>query len=75
VSTAFRRLVVMVALAPLVPLTAFVAGCGTGEPKLADAPAFKTAPDTEPPKIPGRKTASPYGGSKKYQEAMDRQNQ
>jgi len=62
----------MVALAPLIPLAALVSGCGTGEPKLADAPEFKAAPDTAPPSIPGRKTAAPYGASKKYQDAMNR---
>src|SRR4051794_39473114 len=71
VSTAFRRLVVMAGLA-LIPLAALVAGCGTGEPKLADAPEFKAAPEEKAQPIPGR--AATYGGSTKYKEAMDKQD-
>jgi hypothetical protein len=49
-----------------------LSGCSQPDnPPMAEAPAFKGEPVTEPPKIPGRKQA--YGASSKYQEAMERQ--
>jgi len=49
-------------------------GCsgGADNPKLAEAPAFTTPPDTTPQKIPNRKAKGTYGASSKYQEAMER---
>jgi hypothetical protein len=65
-------MVVMAALAALFPLAALVGGCGPTEPKLADAPVFKAEPEKEAQKIPGRNNATPYGGSKKYQDAYNK---
>jgi len=66
--TAIRRTVLLSTL--VLPLGG-VAGCGSGnEPRLVEVPEFKAAPDTSPPKIPGRKIE--YGASPKYQEAYNK---
>jgi hypothetical protein len=63
----------IVLTATVTSLIGWVGGCsGPDEPKLAEAPPFTTPPDPNPPKIPDRKTAEPYGASSKYQEAMER---
>jgi len=61
------------AVALLLPLVG-LGGCGSGEDqKITKASASAVpAPATEPPKIPSRKTAEPYGASKKYQDMMNR---
>lgn len=57
----------------LIPAVGMVFGCtGADNPKVAEAPEFKTPPDTAPPKIPGRKDN--YGASSKYQKSMERMN-
>jgi hypothetical protein len=59
--------------ASLATFIALADGCSQADnPKLAEAPAFTTPPDTTPPKIPTRKQGPAYGSSSKYQEAMQR---
>lgn len=68
-----RKSLTMALVLALLPSAGLIVGCsGADNPKIAEAPEFKTPPDTAPPKIPGRKDE--YGASSKYQKAMERMN-
>jgi hypothetical protein len=60
-------------VAATVPFLGLLFGCSQPDnPAMVEAPTFTPEPNPEPPKLPGRK--EPYGASKKYQEAMERQH-
>jgi len=65
-----RLMILVIAVAPFAGL---LAGCtGADNPKMADVPQIKPPDKPEPsPTPPGH--SQPYGASKKYQDAMERQ--
>ncbi|RUL85374.1 hypothetical protein [Tautonia sociabilis] len=72
----FMKTVRVLFLFPVAAAAGLLVGCGSGNPKIAEAPPYEPPPTTPaPPKMKGPDgTSYEYGSNPDYQEAMEKMN-